>query len=217
MSNIFDKFNKIWVNYNEIDLANLEINKGKYHIDNYQTGDGNINVKFQLKENENLTPGIFDGNEQIKNITLSEDFNIEIEDGSFAGLTKLSPTSKQTISNKIGGKVFEPTQEEPTTPEEPAEQFYFSIGQEEVTEDNYTTVNNAHKVSEYPSEVQEFTPEAGNENVYILVKNDKTIVVTQPNIESTVINTLVEEININDEYKVVHYNKITGTINIQIS
>ena len=92
---------------------------------------------------------------------------------------------------------------------------WFSYGPEEVTADNYTTVNNAKQVSSYPSET-EWAPDSGRQYLYILVKNDKTVQVVDPTLNATAYIT--EDTKTISGYKIVKTNgKIGGKVYIRIS
>ena len=76
---------------------------------------------------------------------------------------------------------------------EPEMNYYFSVGTDAITSDNYTTVNNA--TTDIPT-TQEFTNNSGRKSlIYILVPSNKTVTATDLAITS-IISPLIEDTSI---------------------
>jgi len=92
--------------------------------------------------------------------------------------------------------------------------FWYSIGPDEITLDNYTTVNNAQQLDEYP--VNSSYSTETRQYIYCLISENKTIQFIEPTFNAP-IELYEQDINI-PGYKVYKSSsKIIDTINIKIS
>ena len=109
----------------------------------------------------------------------------------------------------------EPIEPEPIEPEPQTGDLYFSIGSDEITAENYTTVNNAQLVTEYPTETL-YNNEIRS-YVYVLVSSNKTVQFIEPTLNSVIDSGVVETVNIQD-YNVYKSDvKIYGNVKIIVS
>ena len=93
--------------------------------------------------------------------------------------------------------------------------YWFSIGAEEINENNYTTANNATQVTEYQSEFN-YTNESRS-YLYILLSSDKTIQLIDPAINGIIDVTEVTSTNIEGYTVWMSGVKLAGTIKVKIS
>lgn len=126
-------------------------------------------------------------------------------------------------NSKIGAKVFirinegsdeiEPVEPEPE-PEPEIINYYFSIGEEEVNIDNYTTANNAIETTEFDSQY-EYTLST-RKYLYILIKEDKNVEIIDSVFNLPIYNSELTDVNIRG-HKVIKTNgKVYGKIIINI-
>ena len=89
--------------------------------------------------------------------------------------------------------------------------YWFSIGPEEITANNYTTANNAAQVTEYPTS---YTSDA-RQYIYCLVPNTKTVQFIEPTFNAP-IDLYEQNVNIPGSKVYKSSSKIMGTINLKI-
>ena len=93
-------------------------------------------------------------------------------------------------------------------------QYWYSVGQTQITSSNYTTANNAVQVSSY----QEINPyvNPSRSYIYILVSSSKSVQLIDPSINGVI--DIIEDTSVNiSGYKVWRSGvKVNGTVNIKI-
>ena len=104
---------------------------------------------------------------------------------------------------------------EPGPDPEPQTELYFSIGPNEVTTENYTTVNNAQVVTEYPTEFN-YTLETRS-YLYCLISSDKTVQFIEPNFNAPIDTVELTDVNIPGHKVIKSATKCAGTLPIKIS
>lgn len=152
----------------------------------------------------------------VSNPILSEKEGYEFLGWSIDGENIIIPVNSIGDADITYIAIWKEIQQGGDEPEEPKTKYYFSYGQTEITTDNYTTVNDAQEIEEYPEESTYEAPATGY--VYVLVKNDKTVQFADPSFNDADITTVDTEANI-EGYKVYRSAKIveTGIIKIKIS
>lgn len=96
------------------------------------------------------------------------------------------------------------------------EKYYWYVGQEAVTADNYTTLNGVTQVTSYPTKY-EYTP-SSRAYTYVLVANNKTVTkIEDGNLGSSISFTLDDTIKITGYSVYKSLVKISGKVYIHIS
>ena len=94
--------------------------------------------------------------------------------------------------------------------------YYWYVGQEAVTADNYTTLNGVTQVTSYPTKY-EYTP-SSRAYTYVLVANNKTVTkIEDGNLGSSISFTLDDTIKITGYSVYKSLVKISGKVYIHIS
>ena len=94
--------------------------------------------------------------------------------------------------------------------------YYWYVGQEAVTADNYTTIDGVTQVTSYPTKY-EYTP-SSRAYTYVLVANNKTVTkIEDANLGSSISFTLDDTIKITGYSVYKSLVKISGKVYIHIS
>lgn len=191
-------------------------------IDNYTTANNAIKVNEYDKEYYYET-----NTRQYIYCLISKDKTISLIDPSFNSIidsikieSNIPGYDVYKSGVKIGAniyvKILDNENDENTDEDESNNldnDFYFSVGSEEVTIDNYTTVNNASKVSSY-NEINEYSLEERT-YLYILVNELKTV-----NLKDKAFNSEIELVELDTnipKYKVYKSAiKVGGNIILEI-